>query len=113
MTLQHVMFTQYNMNQGIKQFGDAGKEAVMTEMRQLHDRKVIKPAKKKDLTPRERYRALGHLMFLKRKRCVKIKGRRCADGRPQRDYMSKQDTASPTVSTEALLLSCVIDAVEN
>ena len=82
---------------------------MMIEMCQLHDRKVIKPAKKKDLTPREQYRALRYLMFLKRKRCGKIKGHRCYDGRPQHDYMSKQDTAQPTVSTEALLLSCVID----
>ena len=52
-------------------------------------------------------------MFLKRKICGKIKGRRCADGRPHRDYMSKQDTASPTFSTEALLLSCLIDTAEN
>ena len=51
-------------------------------------------------------------MFLKRKRCGKIKGHGCADSRSQRNYMNKQDTASPTVSTEALLLSCVIDAIE-
>ena len=81
----------------------------MIEIRKLHDRKVIKPAKKKDLTPREQYRALRCLIFLKRKICVKIKGRGCYDGRPQHDYMSKQDTESTTVSTEALLLSCVID----
>jgi hypothetical protein len=51
-------------------------------------------------------------MFLKEKRCGTIKGRGCADGRPQRDYMSKEDTSSPTVATEALILSCLIDAIE-
>jgi hypothetical protein len=48
-------------------------------------------------------------MFLKEKRCGTIKGLGYADGRPQRDYMSKKETSSPTV---ALILSCVIDAVE-
>ena len=51
-------------------------------------------------------------MFLKMKKSGKIKARGCADGRPQRKYISKDDTASPTVSTEALFLSVVIDAYE-
>ena len=70
------------------------------------------PINKYDLTAEERKGALRYLMFLKEKRCGTIKGRGCADGRKQRDYMSKNDTSSPTVATEALLLSCVIDAVE-
>jgi hypothetical protein len=51
-------------------------------------------------------------MFLKEKRCGTIKGRGCTDGRPQRDCMSKQETSSPTVLTKALILSWVIDAIE-
>ena len=51
-------------------------------------------------------------MFLKRKRGGKFKARGCVDGRPQRDYMTKEESASPTVATEALLISCVIDAIE-
>jgi hypothetical protein len=52
-------------------------------------------------------------MFLKEKRCGKIKGRGCPDRRPQRNYMTKEDTSSPTVATEALILSCIIDATKN
>jgi hypothetical protein len=52
-------------------------------------------------------------MVLKEKGCGKIKGRGCADGRPQRDYMTKEDTSSPTVATEALMLSCMIDATKH
>ena len=33
-----------------------------------------------------------------------IKGIRCTDGRKQRNCLSKQDTTSPTVSTEELIL---------
>jgi hypothetical protein len=51
-------------------------------------------------------------MFIKEKRCGTIKARGCADGRKQRLYNTKAETSSPTVRTESLLLSCVIDAKE-
>ena len=35
-----------------------------------------------------------------------------AGGNKQRDYISKEDASSPTVSTESVLLSCIIDAEE-
>ncbi|KAL7566005.1 hypothetical protein ACA910_011025 [Epithemia clementina (nom. ined.)] len=49
---------------------------------------------------------------LKQKRCGRIKGRGCTDGRKQCLYKSKDETSSPTISTEALFISCVIDAME-
>ena len=52
-------------------------------------------------------------MFMKLKSDeVTIKGRWCADGRKQRDWLSKKDMSSSTVSTEGLMLSCMIDATE-
>ena len=56
--------------------------------------------------------ALQCLMFLKQKRSGQIKGRGCADGQKQREHLGKEDTTSPTVTTEGLLLSCMIDANE-
>jgi hypothetical protein len=85
---------------------------VLVELRQLYDRKVMSPINKYDLTAAERKGALRYLMFLKEKRCGKIKGRGCTDGRSQREYMSKQETSAPTVTTEVLILTCVIDAIE-
>jgi hypothetical protein len=35
-----------------------------------------------------------------------------AGGNKQRDYISKEDASSPTVATEAILLSCIINAEE-
>jgi hypothetical protein len=110
--LQSIIMTQYNLKQGIKKFGDQGKAAVLVELQQLYGRDVMRPVNKYVLTPTERKGALRYLMFLKEKRCGTIKGRGCADGRPQRDYMSKQETSLPTVATEALILPCVIDAIE-
>jgi hypothetical protein len=51
-------------------------------------------------------------MFLKHKRDRKIKGRTVTGGNNQRDYISKEDASSPTVATESVLLSCIIDAEE-
>ena len=43
---------------------------------------------------------------------VTIKGRGCADGRKHQEYISKEDTSSPTVSKEGLMRSYMIDAME-
>ena len=56
--------------------------------------------------------SLGYLMFLKRRRCGKIKARGCADSRPQREYITNLDSSSPCVKTHALFLSCLVDAFE-
>ena len=52
-------------------------------------------------------------MFLKLKSDeVTIKGRGCPYGIKQKDCLSKEDMLSPTVSTEGLILSCMIDTIE-
>ena len=51
-------------------------------------------------------------MFLKKKRCGRIKGRGCADGRKQCEHTPKEDASSPTVAIESLVLSCTIDTRE-
>ena len=87
--------------------------AVEKEMRHLHDRGVMIPVLKKCLTPEQRKEALAYLMFLKRKRCRKVKGCGCADGWKQRAYIAKEESTAPTVSTEAVFLTAVIDALES
>jgi hypothetical protein len=103
---------QMSMKRGLKEFGDDGVAAVKSEMLQLHDRKVMAPKHATDLTPSQKREALAYLMFLKRKRCGKVKGRGCADGRKQRAYTAREDAASPTVATESVFLTAVIDALE-
>ena len=51
-------------------------------------------------------------MFSKRKRCRKVKGHRCTDSWKQRAYIAKEESTAPTVSTEAVFLTAVIDALE-
>ena len=82
-------------------------------MRQLHDRGVMIPVQKESLTSEQRKEALAYLMFLKQKRCGKVKGHGCADGRKQRAYIAKEEGTAPTVSKEAVFLTAIIDALEN
>jgi hypothetical protein len=110
--LEHVALTQYNVKPGLEIFGQAASDAVLKEMQQLHDRKTIRPRFSKDLTLQEKWDALAYLMFIKEKRCGTVKARGCADGRKQRLYKTKEETSSPTVRTQSLMLSCAIDAKE-
>ena len=71
---------QVMMDKGLKMFGSNGLPSVKSEMKQLHDCKVMWPRFKKELTSQQRTDALFYLMFLKRKRCGKIKAWGCADG---------------------------------
>jgi hypothetical protein len=111
-TLEHTMMTQFSIKRGIKEFGDAGVDAVLSELQQLHDRKVLQPTMANELTREEKRAALHYLMFLKKKRSGQIEGRECTDGRKQSLHTNKEDASSPTVAIEAVMLSCVIDAHE-
>ena len=42
---------QMSMKKGLKIFGEQGYAAVKKEMQQLHDRKVMQPINRKDLSP--------------------------------------------------------------
>jgi hypothetical protein len=64
----------------------------------------------KELNEAQKKVVLESHLFLKQKRDGTIKGRTVAGGNKQRGYISKQESSSPTVSTEAVLLSCIIDA---
>jgi hypothetical protein len=57
-------------------------------------------------------RALSSLLFLKEKQTGKIKGCACINGAPQRDYITKEEAASPTVSTESTFITAAIVAKE-
>ena len=57
-------------------------------------------------------KALNYLLFLKQKRCGKIKSRGCANGRLQKDYVAREDSSSPTISLNALMAVCIMNAME-
>ena len=64
------------------------------------------------MTHTQRKIVLESHMFLKEKRDGAIKVRSVTGGNKQRDYISKEDAISPTVATEVVILSWIIDAEE-
>jgi hypothetical protein len=52
-------------------------------------------------------------IFVEQKRDGKIKARKLIGGNKKRNYITKEDVTSPTVSAEAVMLTCIIDAVED
>jgi hypothetical protein len=102
-------FTQYSLHQGLWKYPFEAKIAAMAEMKQLHDMNVFKPVKKDDLTSQELSHVLSSLMFIKQKRCGWSKARACADRRTQRLLYNKMDASLPTVKTESVILTSIID----
>ena len=72
----------------------------------------MKPVMTEELTPSQKREALTYLMFLKQKQCGKVKARGSTDSHKQRDKIPKHESASPTVSTESVFLTAVVDAHE-
>ncbi len=109
---QLLMFVQtYSLNKGLQKFGEPGRKAAHKEMKQLHDRVVFKPIHIKDMTALEKKRAMESLIFLNEKRDGEtVKARMCANGSTQRAYISREQASSPTVSSEAIITTGVIDA---
>ena len=97
----------------MKKFGEKGHKASSSELEQLHHRKCFYPVSVKGMTGNERLKAQMAMMLLTEKRCVKIKGRMVFDGRKTREWITKEDSASPTATLEGILLTLTIDAHEN
>ena len=110
-TFAHVL-TQMSARAALRKHGQAAKDALMEEFAQLEDLSVYEPVYAHTLTRAQRKAALRAINLVKEKRTGKLKGRTVADGRSQRNLYDKSETASPTVSTDALMLTIVIDGHE-
>jgi hypothetical protein len=64
------------------------------------------------MTQIERRKAQQALMFLGEKRCGTVKGRMVYNGKPTREWPSREDSTSPTAAFESIMLTAVIDAHE-
>jgi hypothetical protein len=106
------VMTQMSANAGLKKHGRAAEAALMKEFAQLEDLTVFEPLYANGLTKEQKGAALRAITLLKEKRDGRLKGRTVADGRPQRGLYDKSETASPTVSSDALTMSIIVDAHE-
>ena len=66
----------------------------------------------KDLSPAQKEKILESHIFIKKKKSGEIKGRTVAGGNKQRRYISQEDASSPTVLIESVILTLMIDAIE-
>jgi hypothetical protein len=107
-----MVMTQLSLKGGLKYWGDKGKTAVRSKIKQLHFRDTFKLLHWHQMTRTQKQSVLESHMFLKEKRDGTIKGRVVAGNNKQRDYISKEDASSPTVATESVLLTCIVDAEE-
>ena len=107
---QHVV--TYSLKKGLQKFGMEGRAAAKGELQQLYDRQCFKPVSYNSLSETERKRALESLIFLTEKKDGRIKARYCANGSPQRQWMDRDEVSSPTVTTEAIMITGVIEALE-
>ncbi|KAI2505105.1 Reverse transcriptase (RNA-dependent DNA polymerase) [Fragilaria crotonensis] len=88
----------------------ASRTALETKKRFLENLDVYEPLDPTKLTRKKQKRAaIRALNRFKEKRDGTLKGRTCADGRSQRNLY---DNKSQTASTDALLLTIIIDAYE-
>lgn len=108
----HYVMIQFSMKAGLKHFGQRGEDAVSKELSQLYLRDTFEPLHPKDLSREEKDGSWDSHLFLKDKRDLSVKGRLVAGGDKQRGMMPAIEASSPTVSTEAVLLTATIDASE-
>ena len=82
------------------------------EVKQLVTRNCFCPIHIGDLTPEERKKTQRALLFLTEKSDGSIKARLVFNGKPTRDWLSREDTSSPTASQEGIFMTATVDAKE-
>jgi hypothetical protein len=77
---------------------------------QFNKYKIFEPQHANDLQEEDKKKALSSLIFLKEKKDGGIKAKSCANDNPQREHITKEETAAPTVALESVLTTSTIDA---
>jgi hypothetical protein len=107
-----VCFNQMTASKGIKLYGAKAVAAMFKEYKQLDDLEVLGRLNPDSLTHDHKHNALRAVNLIKIKRDGKVKGRACADGSKQRNYVPRDEASSPTLSLEALMAILLINAYE-
>ena len=86
--------------------------ALFKEFAQLHDKRVFKAIKASALTHEQKRNALHAINLIKEKRNGVLKGRTVADGRKQRQWYTRNQVTSPTMSNDSLMALLTVSAAE-
>jgi len=110
-----MIMAQLSMKAAIKKWGQEAEYAITKEMKELqcHWRDSYKPKHWHELTKKQKEKILESHIFVEQKRDGLIKAQKAIGGNKQQDYITKEDVSSPTVTAEAGMLTCVIDAKED
>ena len=104
---------QHYLNKGLKIFGDRGVAGVDKEVRQLLRRKCFRPEYVSKLSQKQLAQSQEAMMLLAENDFTKeVKGRLVYRGDGTREWLSREDTASPTASLEGIELTVTVDAYE-
>jgi hypothetical protein len=103
---------QYVFQKGMKIFKERGSKAAQKELDQLHQRNCFTPVDYNLMSKQEKEKTVEAIMFLSEKRTGAVKGRMVYNGKPTRKWLSREESASPTVALESIMLTAMIDAQE-
>ena len=105
-------YDQMNEKRGIREHGEKSVAAILSEYSQLRDTDTVRAMNPNKLSHRQKRDALELLTLIKKKRCGKIKGCVCANGKKQRRYISREEVSTPTVQLGSILATLAVDAKE-
>jgi len=106
------MMTQMTASQGICNHRQKAIDALFSEFCHFDGRTVLDLMDATKLSCEQNKIALRAINLINEKRSGVLKGRTCVNGSMQRTMYMKEETASPMVATDALMLSLMIDAFE-
>jgi AAA ATPase containing von Willebrand factor type A (vWA) domain len=115
--LTGVILTQMSTRAGLVKHGKDAEKVLLKEFTQFKDMDVMEALDPDKLTPQQIKDALGMIGVIQEKRnhtpeAPKLKYRGCADGRKERGKYTKEETASPTNSLDAFMMTLMTDAME-
>ena len=104
-TTRNYMATQIMYEKAATILRQPAEEAILIEYTQLLHWDTFAPKFQHDLSYEERKSLPRPFDFVKVKRDGRVKGRSCLDGRPQLNWISKEESMSPTMTNEAFKIS--------
>lgn len=108
---EEIVALHVSIQQSVKDLGPIALKSISKELKQMIDKKVWKPVKYSDLSPEQVKKIIRSRMFIKKKSDGVIKARLVAGGHMQ-DKTIYENLASPTVSTQSVLMVAAIAASE-
>jgi hypothetical protein len=101
---------QLSVKAALREWGDNAKAAGEKEVNQLNWQETFVPRQMSELTAEQQTKILQSHMFIGQKQTGETKARMVAGGNTQRGHVTKEELSSPTVSTNAVLLTLIVNA---